>query len=83
MRAGAPHFEQKRSSDASRLPHCGQKPAPRCGAPADEVATILTDNPARLYGFDLDVLRPIAERVGPDIDELQAADPYADELWQW
>lgn len=40
------------------------------GVPADDARRILTDNPAKLYGFDVDALRPVAERVGPTVAEL-------------
>jgi len=42
------------------------------GIPADEARTILTDNPAKVYGFDVAELQPIAARVGPRVDELLA-----------
>ena len=32
---------------------------------------LLAGNAADLYGFDLDALAPIAERVGPTVDELR------------
>jgi predicted TIM-barrel fold metal-dependent hydrolase len=51
------------------------------GLPPDEVHTILARNPARLYGFDLDELQPIADRIGPSIDEL-AQEPK-ETLWEW
>jgi predicted TIM-barrel fold metal-dependent hydrolase len=35
-------------------------------APDHEVSKILGENAARLYDFDLDALRPIADRVGPE-----------------
>jgi hypothetical protein len=36
----------------------------------------LGENAARLYGFDLDMLAPIAERVGPTLQEvLSTASP--------
>jgi predicted TIM-barrel fold metal-dependent hydrolase len=38
--------------------------------PADELQMVLADNAAALYGFDLDALRPIAEKVGPTVGEL-------------
>ena len=37
------------------------------GAPDEDVSRVLGENAARLYGFDLEVLRPIAERVGPEL----------------
>jgi predicted TIM-barrel fold metal-dependent hydrolase len=44
------------------------------GAPAEELRRVLGGNAAALYGFDMDRLRPIADRVGPTIGEL--AVPY-------
>jgi predicted TIM-barrel fold metal-dependent hydrolase len=44
------------------------------GAPAEDLRRVLGGNAAALYGFDLDRLRPIADRVGPTIGEL--AVPY-------
>jgi predicted TIM-barrel fold metal-dependent hydrolase len=43
------------------------------GIPADEVQMILSDTPAKVYGFDLDGLQPVADRVGPTLAELGAA----------
>jgi predicted TIM-barrel fold metal-dependent hydrolase len=37
------------------------------GAPAADIRRVLGENAAALYGFDLDALRPIAERVGPEL----------------
>jgi len=51
------------------------------GLPSDEVHTILARNPARLYGFDLDDLQPIADRIGPSVREL--AEPPKEMLWEW
>lgn len=47
----------------------------RCfaGLPPAEVHAILTDNPARLYGFDVAALQPVADRVGPTMNELVGA----------
>jgi predicted TIM-barrel fold metal-dependent hydrolase len=47
----------------------------RCfeGVPIAEVRTILSDNPAALYGFDVEALQPIADRVCPTVDELVGA----------
>jgi len=52
-----------------------RKSLARCfnGIPIDEVRTILTDNPAELYGFDIDALQPIADRVCPSVEELVGA----------
>ena len=44
------------------------------GAPADDLRRVLGGNAAALYGFDIERLRPIADRVGPTIGEL--AVPY-------
>jgi hypothetical protein len=38
--------------------------------PTDEVAAMLGENAARVYGFDLDALAPIAARVGPTVEEV-------------
>jgi len=45
------------------------------GASADDLRQVLGGNAAALYGFDLERLQPIADRVGPTIGEL--AVPYA------
>ena len=45
--------------------------------PADEVRKILGENPARIYNFDLEALQPIADRVGPTVEEI--AQPLADD----
>jgi predicted TIM-barrel fold metal-dependent hydrolase len=38
--------------------------------PRDELDAMLGGNAARIYRFDLDALRPIADRVGPRVDEV-------------
>ncbi len=38
--------------------------------PLEEATTILTDNPARVYGFDIDALQPIADEICPTVEEL-------------
>lgn len=38
--------------------------------PEDTLRTILGGAAAELYGFDLDALAPIAERVGPTVEEI-------------
>jgi predicted TIM-barrel fold metal-dependent hydrolase len=43
-------------------------------ASTDELRQVLGGNAAEVFGFDLDTLAPIAERVGPTIDELRQ--PY-------
>lgn len=40
------------------------------GVPVDEVAAMLGGNAAALYGFDLAALAPIAEQVGPRVEEI-------------
>jgi predicted TIM-barrel fold metal-dependent hydrolase len=45
------------------------------GVPEDEVRAMVGGNAARVYGFDLDALAPLAARVGPTVDEL--TEPYA------
>jgi len=42
------------------------------GRPVDEVRKIVGTNAARLYGFDLDALAPIAARIGPTTAEISA-----------
>lgn len=42
------------------------------GVPQHEAEQMLSLNAAALYGFDLDQLRPIAERIGPRVDEVFA-----------
>jgi predicted TIM-barrel fold metal-dependent hydrolase len=42
------------------------------GVPADETALMLAGNAAGLYGFSLDELRPVADRVGPGRREVAA-----------
>ena len=37
------------------------------GVPHDEVAAMLGANAARVYGFDLDALRPLAQEFGPRV----------------
>jgi predicted TIM-barrel fold metal-dependent hydrolase len=40
------------------------------GVPHDEVAAMLGGNAAALYGFDLDLLAPIAAAVGPRVSDV-------------
>jgi predicted TIM-barrel fold metal-dependent hydrolase len=40
------------------------------GLPEDEVRLMLGSTAANVYGFDLDVLQPVADRVGPTVDEV-------------
>ena len=41
-----------------------------CDIPVDETQAILGANAAAVYGFDVDALAPVAQRIGPTIDEL-------------
>lgn len=49
-----------------------RKSLARCfrGVPVDEARMILGENPARLYGFDMHALQPVADRVCPTAEEL-------------
>lgn len=40
------------------------------GVPTDEVRAMVGGNAAAIYGFDLEQLRPIAQRVGPKVGEI-------------
>jgi hypothetical protein len=40
------------------------------GAGEAEMRRILAENAAKLYGFDLDKLAPLAEQYGPTVEEL-------------
>ncbi|MFD0691977.1 amidohydrolase family protein [Actinomadura fibrosa] len=42
------------------------------GVPADEAAAMLAGNAAEVYGFSLDELRPVAARIGPGRDDVEA-----------
>ncbi len=44
--------------------------------PEEDCRKILGGNAARLYGFDLDALAPVAERIGPTVEEV--ATPLGD-----
>jgi predicted TIM-barrel fold metal-dependent hydrolase len=35
-----------------------------------DLRTILAENQAHVYGFDLEALAPIADRIGPTVDEI-------------
>jgi predicted TIM-barrel fold metal-dependent hydrolase len=39
--------------------------------PADDLQTVLGRTAAKVYGFDLDALAPIAKTVGPTVEELR------------
>ncbi|MFP6639210.1 MAG: amidohydrolase family protein [Myxococcota bacterium] len=49
-----------------------RKSLARCfdGIPIEDVRSILTENPAEIYGFDIAALQPIADRIGPTVEEL-------------
>jgi hypothetical protein len=36
----------------------------------DTMRKVLAENPAKLYGFDLDKLAPLAEKYGPTVEEV-------------
>jgi hypothetical protein len=36
------------------------------GLPEDEIAAMLGGNAARVYGFDVEKLAPLAARIGPE-----------------
>ena len=38
--------------------------------PVDDTRKMLGETAARCYGFDLDALRPIAEKIGPTPEDL-------------
>ena len=48
------------------------------GVPASEIEQMVTLNAAALYGFDLEVLRPIADRYGPTVRDVATPIVYAD-----
>ena len=62
--ADSPHLEGTWPRTRKSLARCFR------GMPIREARAILSDNPARLYGFDLAVLQPIADRVCPTVVEL-------------
>jgi len=49
------------------------------GVPPEETRKMVETNAAALYGFDLDALRPIGDRIGPTVQEVSrplAAEDY-------
>lgn len=62
--ADYPHVEGTWPGTRKSLARCFK------GVPAEEMQTILAANPAELYGFDLEALQPIADRVAPTVEEL-------------
>ncbi len=49
--------------------------------PADETAAMLGLNAASVYGFDVDALRPVADRIGPTPADLGQDDAAATARW--
>ena len=49
------------------------------GCPEEEVRTMVERTAASFYGFDLDALRPIGDRIGPTVTEV--SQPLAPEDW--
>jgi hypothetical protein len=49
--------------------------------PVDETEQILGLNQVDFYGFDVERLRPIAERIGPTTDDLGQTDEAAFAKW--
>jgi hypothetical protein len=45
--------------------------------PVDETALMLGESAAAFYGFDVDALRPLAERIGPTREDLGQTTPDA------
>ncbi|MFK7896672.1 MAG: amidohydrolase family protein, partial [Myxococcota bacterium] len=41
--------------------------------PEDEIAALLGGNAAAVYGFDVDALQPVAERIGPELVAIRGA----------
>jgi hypothetical protein len=44
-----------------------QRNASELGVPPEHVEKFLGANAARVYGFDLDNLQPIADEIGPEL----------------
>jgi predicted TIM-barrel fold metal-dependent hydrolase len=38
--------------------------------PQDEVRKIVSENAAKVYGFDLEALQKVADRIGPTVEEI-------------
>jgi predicted TIM-barrel fold metal-dependent hydrolase len=54
--------------------------------PQEDVRQILAGTAGRLFGFDLDALVPVAERVGPTVQSVHTPLPpaeYPDSEWFW
>lgn len=52
------------------------------GLPTPDVKAILSENPARVFGFDLGELSTYAETVGPPIDDVENYEPKG-KFWRW
>jgi hypothetical protein len=67
-----PHLEGcwPYSREHLRLSFAGVDPA--------EVAAMVGGNAARVYGFDLDALAPVAARIGPRVEEVAVPLPVED-----
>ena len=61
-----PHEEGTYPHTAESLAHTF------AGIDPDEVARMVGLTAAAVYGFDLDVLRPVADRIGPRVDDVRA-----------
>ena len=49
--------------------------------PPDDTAAVLGLNAAEFYGFDVDALRPLADRIGPTPEDLGQTDPSVFSKW--
>jgi predicted TIM-barrel fold metal-dependent hydrolase len=59
--------------DEGTFPHTREALAHTfAGIDPGEVARMVGANAAEVYGFDLDVLRPVADRIGPEVDAVHA-----------
>jgi Amidohydrolase len=61
-----PHYEGTSPFTLEALRHTFSDVDP------EEVAAMLGGNAAKVYGFDLDALAPLAERIGPKVEEVAA-----------
>jgi len=50
------------------------------GVPESEARLVLGENAARIYGFDLDALAPLVERIGPEPSDLLGEHAVSPEL---
>ena len=49
--------------------------------PQDDTAAVLGGNAAEFYGFDVEALRPLADRIGPTPEDLGQTDPSVLSKW--